>query len=356
MRHAVIMAGGVGTRLWPLSRRNRPKQMVKLVGGISLLRQSYERIATMLPPEQIHVITNRRHMQTIKAELPEIPEQNLYGEPAGRDTANAVGLAAAILHRRDPQAVIGTFTADHVITPIDRFQSAINQAYAAAADHPDALVTIGVRPLRADTNYGYVHRGAKVSDGVYEVKDFTEKPGLAAATKYIASGEYYWNSGMFAWRAKTILDQLHRHLPQSHAAIEEIADAWTTDQREAQLERIYPTLMRISIDFAVMERAERVLVVEMGCEWVDVGSWTAMEAVAPADADGNVSATPRVIHLGSRGNIVVSEDDHLIATIGVDDLVIVHSPDATLICTRRDATGIKELVDNIRREYGEQYL
>jgi len=292
----------------------------------------------------------------VSQELPELPSGNLYGEPVGRDTANAVGLAAAILHEHDPGAVMGVFTADHVIAPLDRFCSAVQQAYETAEQHSDALVTLGIRPTRADTNYGYIHRGARVREGVFEVEEFTEKPSLASATKYLASGEYYWNSGMFVWRTSTILGQLKKHLPQSHAAIQEIASAWRTENRVTKLQSVYPTLMRISIDFAVMERADRVLVVEMGCEWVDVGSWPAIEAVVQADGDGNVSACGRVVHLGSRGNIVVSEEKHLIATIGVDDLVIVHSPDATLICTRRDAQGIKELVDNVRQQFGDDYI
>lgn len=349
------MAGGVGTRLWPLSRKDHPKQILKLFAGTSLLRQCYDRVAACLSADQIHIITNQAHLPIIAKELPELPPANLIGEPVGRDTANAVGLAAAVLAQQDKEAVIGIFPADHVISPLDRFCAAVEQAFAAAEQNPDALVTVGVRPTRADTNYGYIHRGERLADGLYEVKQFTEKPSLAAAMKYVASGEYYWNSGMFAWRASTILNQLKKHLPQSHASILEIAAAWRSDARQSKLESIYPTLMRISIDFAVMERADRVLVVEMGCHWVDVGSWPAIESVIHADGDGNVSACGRVIHLGSRGNIVVCEDKHLIATIGIDDLVIVHSPDATLICTRRDAQGIKELVDNVRQRYGDEY-
>jgi mannose-1-phosphate guanylyltransferase len=291
----------------------------------------------------------------VTKELPELPAANFIGEPAGRDTANAVGLAAAVLAQRDPEAVVGIFPADHVITPLDRFCASVNQAYEAAERNADALVTLGVRPTRADTNYGYIHRGERLDDGLYEVEEFIEKPNVSAAMKFVATGEYYWNSGMFAWRAGTVLDQLKKHLPQSHASIREIAAAWGTDQRQTKLQSIYPTLMRISIDFAVMERADRVLVVEMGCHWVDVGAWPAIEAVVHADGDGNVTACERVVHLGSRGNIVISEDKHLIATIGVDDLVIVHSPDATLICTRRDATGIKELVEMIRQQFGEEF-
>ncbi|MBI4717805.1 MAG: NTP transferase domain-containing protein [Planctomycetes bacterium] len=356
MRHAVIMAGGAGRRLWPLSRNSRPKQLLRIFNGTSLLRQSYERTAALLPPQQINVITNQVYLPVVARELPELPDENLLGEPAGRDTANAVGLAAAILADRDPDAVVGVFTADHIITPLDRFREAADKAFRAAEENPDALVTMGVRPNRPDTAYGYVHRGERIADGVYEVRQFIEKPNLAEAMRYVADGEYYWNSGMFAWRAGTVLDQLRKHLPQSHGPICEIARAWRTPARQDKAGALYPSLMKISIDFAVMERADRVLVVELGCHWVDVGSWPAMESVIEADADHNVTSGGPTLHLGSRGNIVVSEDEHLIATIGVDDLVIVHSPDATLICTKRDAQSIKELVDEVRRVHGEQYL
>lgn len=356
MRHGVIMAGGAGVRLWPLSRKRRPKQVLRLFSGTSLLRQSYERVATCLKPEQINVITNYTHLPFVTEEIPELPAGNLIGEPEGRDTANAVGLAAAVLAKRDPEAVIGVFTADHIITPMDRFCAAIEKAFKVAEEHPDVLVTMGIKPTRPDTNYGYIWRGDRVADNVFEVKKFTEKPTVAKAMKYIGSGEYYWNSGMFVWRASTILDQIKRQLPQTYDAISQIADAWSTDARQTKLETLYPNLMKISIDFAVMEGAERVFVVEMPCHWVDVGSWPALESVVAADDDGNVSACTQVVHLGSRGNIVVSEEKHLIATIGVNDLVIVHAPDATLICKKRDATGIKELVDNVRTKFGDDYL
>lgn len=355
MRHAVIMAGGAGVRLWPLSRRGRPKQVLRLFGKTSLLRQSFERVSAVLPAEQIHVITNRRHLPLVVEELPEIPPGNLIGEPVGRDTANAVGLSAAVIAKGDPDAIIGTFTADHIITPMDRFCLSVEQAFKTAEERPEALVTMGIRPVHPDTNYGYLLRGERVAPGVYKVQKFTEKPTVAKAMKYLASGDYYWNSGMFAWRAQTILGQLEEHLPASHAAVMEIADAWQSDAWTSKIESIYPELMKISIDFAVMEHAVQVLTVEMDCLWVDVGSWPAIESVIDADRDGNVSACERVIHLGSRGNIVVAEDKHLIATIGVEDLVIVHAADVTLICKKRDATGIKELVDNVNKTFGSEY-
>ncbi|MHC5111312.1 MAG: mannose-1-phosphate guanylyltransferase [Planctomycetota bacterium] len=356
MRHAVIMAGGAGVRLWPLSRKKRPKQLLRIFDGKSLLRQSYERVAAMLPPEQINVITNESHIPAIADELNELPPENLFGEPAGRDTANAIGMSAGILAKRDPEAVIGVFTADHIITPIESFKAAVETAFSAAEEHGDALVTMGIKPTRPDTNYGYVCRGRQLSEGVYEVEKFTEKPSVASAMKYLAKGTFYWNSGMFAWQASTILNQLEKALPASHSAAMRIANAWGTPSQKQVLEEVYPSLLKISIDFAVMERADKVLVVEMGCHWVDVGSWPAIESVVEADGDGNVGVGPKVIHLGSRGNIVVTEEDHLIATIGVDDLVIIHSPDATLICTKRDTQCIKELVNNIGESQGDTYL
>jgi mannose-1-phosphate guanylyltransferase len=356
MRHAVIMAGGAGVRLWPLSRRNRPKQTLRVFDGKSLLRHSYERIAGLLAPEQIHVIATEDNLPVVSAEIPELLPANLIGEPVRRDTANAVGLAAAVLHEQDKDAVIGVFTADHLISPTDTFHECVSRAFEMAEQHADALVTLGVRPTRADTNYGYIKRGERLAPGVYQVRKFAEKPSMGAAMKWVASGEYYWNSGMFAWRASTILKQLAKHLPPSHAAMLEIAAAWRTPHRQERLAALYPCLMRISIDFAVMERAEKLIMVELNCHWVDVGSWPAIESVIQADPEGNVTAASHAMHLGSRGNVVVSADDHLIATIGVDDLVIVHSPDATLICTKRDSLGIKELVDNVSEKYGEKYL
>jgi mannose-1-phosphate guanylyltransferase len=356
MRHAVIMAGGAGVRLWPLSRRTRPKQALRLFKGKSLLRQSYERVATMLKAEQIHVITNDSHLPIVSKELPELPAANLIGEPVGRDTAAAVGLSSAVVAKSDPEAVIGIFTADHIITPIDRFCAAVGRAFETAEQHPEALVTMGITPTRPDTNYGYVWRGERVGDGVFMVRKFKEKPDLDTAKEYCASGEYYWNSGMFAWQATTILEKLKENLPQSFEPISRIADMWDTPERQLRLDSLYPDLTKISIDFAVMERAKPVLVVEMDCSWVDVGSWPAIASVIEADSDGNVSSCERVIHQGSHGNIVVSEQEHLVATIGVEDLVIVHSPDATLICRRDDATGIKKLVEEIGRSYGDDYL
>ncbi len=356
MRHAVIMAGGAGTRLWPSSRAARPKQLLRLFGGKSLLRESYERLAALLPPESIYVITGTTHLNLVAEELPELSPDNLFGEPIGRDTVNAVGLAAAILRERDPDGQMGIFTADHIINPVDTFCEAVDAGFNVSADHPDALVTFGIRPASAHVGFGYVKRGEPVVDGVYEVKAFTEKPNITDATRYVSSGKYYWNSGMFAWPVRTILAEIQKHLPHSYEGLTACGQAWDTDKRDDIVSAIYPDLLKISIDFAVMEKAKRVLVVEMNCQWVDVGSWTALEQVVGGDAAGNVAVAQHNINLGSRGNIIVADDDHLVATIGVDDLVIVQSTNATLICTKRDAQGIRELVVKIRELYDDKYL
>ena len=355
MRHAVIMAGGAGLRLWPLSREARPKQLLKLAHGKSLLRLAYERVSLLLEPETIYVITGSRHLEAVARERPEVPEANLFGEPVGRDTANAVGLAAAILRRRDPEATMGVFTADHVITPPDRFAATVAKAFDMAEQYPEALVTMGIVPTRPETGYGYVQRGRRLGDGVFEVQRFTEKPCLDLAKEDVAGGDYYWNSGMFAWRADTILEQLSRHLPEAHLGVSRIADVWDSRHRQEELEAVYPELPKISIDFAVMEKAPRVLVVEMDCQWVDLGSWTALEGVISPDADGNVTAAPRTVTLDARGNVLVSEEDHLIAAFGVEDLVVVHSPDATLVCRKQDAQALKMLIEKVEETTGGRY-
>ncbi|MCZ6697913.1 MAG: mannose-1-phosphate guanylyltransferase [Planctomycetota bacterium] len=354
-RAAVIMAGGAGTRLWPLSRRNRPKQLLRIVEGRSLLRIAFERLRSFLPDTDIYVIALAEHLPAIGKELPEILEQNLIGEPVGRDTANAVALSAAILHRRDPETTMGVFTADHLIRPTDRFAETVRLGFKTADENPDALVTFGIKPTHPETGFGYVHRGDALRPGVWNVKAFREKPDLDTARQYVASGDYYWNSGMFAWKTRTILGQLADHLPQTHDAAVRMAGAWHSPDGMKLAAEVYPELDRISIDFAVMEKAPSVLVVEMNVEWIDVGSWTALPSVVGQDRDDNTVAIERLVQLDSRGNVFVSEDDHLIAAIGVKDLVVVHSRDATLICHKDQAQRIKEMVGELQARYDDRY-
>ncbi|MBN2563173.1 MAG: NTP transferase domain-containing protein [Phycisphaerae bacterium] len=354
-KYAVIMAGGAGTRLWPLSRRNRPKQLLHIVEGRSLIYKAFERLNAAFSPSDIYVIAMADHLPVIAEELPALPSENLIGEPVGRDTANAVALAAAILHEKSPDSVMGVFTADHVIRPTAKFVEIIKRGFAAAVEDADALVTFGIKPTEPHTGLGYIERGGPHTPGVWTVKSFKEKPDLDTARRYVASGDYYWNSGMFVWRTATILEQLRQHLSPSHAAVLRLAEAWNTDDGRLLAEELYPGLEKISIDFAVMEKAPKVLVVEMALDWLDIGNWTALPSVLGADSFGNTKALKRAATLSSDGNIFVTEEDHLIAAIGIKDLVVVHSPDATLVCRKDQIQRIKDLVADLDQEYDGLY-
>lgn len=356
MRHAVIMAGGKGMRLWPLSRKDRPKQLLRLFEGKSLLRHAYARLRTMFPAGQIHVIAAEEHIAAIEEDLPELPVENILGEPAVRDTANAICLAAAILQKKDPEAIVGIFTADHIIRPVETFAARVDDAYRMAAEHPEAIALLGIKPSLPHTGLGYIHRGEKIAAGISWVKEFKEKPDLATAKQYLDSGEYYWNSGMFVWQAKTVLDEFARHLPDSHTKLSQVAFEWPTDKARQLASQVYPTLKKISFDYAVMERAQKVIVVELPCEWVDVGSFSTLESLYKADEAGNICVgEAQLAGLGAVGNIIVSEDEHLIAAVGVEDLIIVHTSDATLICRKMDAQRIKDLASRLETEFGGKY-
>ena len=352
---AVIMAGGSGTRLWPLSRRNRPKQLLRIVQGRSLIYSAFERLRLVFQPGDIYVIALAEHLPAMTAELPLLPPENFIGEPVGRDTANAVALAASILHEKDPDTIMGVFTADHLIKPADKFAETLRHGLLVAADHGDALITFGIKPAEPHTEMGYVQRGEPVAPGVWAVRSFKEKPDLDTARQYVTSGDYYWNSGMFVWKTATILERLRENLPESHAVTQRLAKAWHDPAGPDLARELYPGLRKISIDYAVMEKALKVLVVEMAVDWMDLGSWTALAAALGFDSMGNVKALKRLAAMFSRNNILVAEDEHLIAAIGVENLVVVHSPDATLVCHRNQLAQIKDLVAQIERDYGGFY-
>jgi mannose-1-phosphate guanylyltransferase len=365
MQYGVIMAGGAGTRLWPLSRSDRPKQLLPVVRGRSLLQLSYERLRGLLPPDRIFVCTGAAHGQAVLDNLPELPKENLLGEPAGRDTANAVGFPAAVLHHRDPDAVTAVVTADHVIEPVEKFQAALKTAFDVAAAQPASLVTFGIIPTFGHTGLGYIHRGESLSsrgNSAFRVLSFKEKPDKATADRYVESGRYYWNSGMFVWRCDTVLSELQAHLPQSYRGLMQIAQTWDTPRRDAVLKEVYPELPKISIDYAVMEPASQgrgkaqVVVVEMPVQWLDVGSWPALAETLQTDGHNNATDCPVCVLVDSDDNIVISEDPaHLITTVGISDMIIVHTRDATLVCPKREAQRVKELVARVREKYGERY-
>jgi mannose-1-phosphate guanylyltransferase len=367
MEYGVIMAGGSGTRLWPLSRKSLPKQLLPVVKGRSLLQLSYERLRGLLPAERIYVCTASSHRDAVLANLPELPPDNLLGEPVPRDTANAVGFPAGVLLAKDKDAVMVIVTADHVIEPIADFQKAIRAAFEVVAQHPDSLVTFGIVPSHGDVGLGYIQRGDELPTtgdvrGAFRVLAFKEKPDKPTADRYVESGRYYWNSGMFIWRCDTVLGELKRHLPTAHAGVQRIAQAWASPQRDAVLNDVYPTLPKISIDFAVMEPASlgkgkaKVVTVEMHVNWLDVGSWPALAETLHKDDHDNAIECPTSLFVDSDNNIVVSSDpEHLVSTIGISDTIIVHTNDITMVCPKDQSQRVKELVVKAREKYGEKY-
>jgi mannose-1-phosphate guanylyltransferase len=365
VRHAVIMAGGSGTRLWPLSRAERPKQLLDVVAGgnggaHSLLAEAFERLRAVLPAEQIWVCTAARYGAQVAAALPELRADRLILEPVARDTANAVGLAAALVADVDPDAELAVVSADHVIRPVDRFAAVLETAYEALAARPRSLVTLGITPTSPATGFGYVQRGAATEvDGVAEAASFREKPDRATAEEYLASGQYLWNSGMFVWRARTVLDALAEHLPESADGLARIVAAPAGPARERVLAEVFPTLPKISVDYAVLEPAAaepgRVLVADLDVDWLDVGSWPALAHPLETDEAGNAVRGPAVVVDGA-GNIVFSDDpDHLVALVGVRDSVVVHTADVTMVCAVSDAERVKQLLAAVGERYGPRF-
>jgi mannose-1-phosphate guanylyltransferase len=363
MLHAMIMAGGGGTRFWPRSREARPKQFLALGGDRTLLQMALDRVEAQVPPERSWVVTAAAYVAETGRQLPNLPPDHVVGEPFRRDTAAAVALGAALIAREDPSATILVTPADHVIEPVQEFRRAAHVAEQMAEEHPNALITFGIPPTYPAVGYGYIHRARELTTrqgvSVYRVRGFKEKPPESLAEEYVASGEYFWNAGIFVWRAATILDALRQLKPAMHEAVERIADAWRTPRRDEVLRREFDPIERTSIDFAVMEHAaeagKEVLAVQATYRWDDVGSWSALERMNPQDADGNtVLGTHAGLH--TRDCLIVGEEGRLIATIGVDNLLIVQDGNATLVADKREEAAVKQLVDLLKKRGLERYL
>ncbi len=359
MLHAMIMAGGGGTRFWPRSRQKRPKQFLTLTGERTLIQEARDRIEAQVRPEHTWVITAKMHCEEVGRQLAGVPAGNIVGEPCGRDTAACIGLGAALIARHDPAAAMLVMSADHLIEPAQEFRRAVHVAAGLADEHPKALITFGITPTYPATGYGYIHRGAKIADrqgvSTFRVQRFREKPNSEQAEQLLATGEYFWNAGIFAWKTSAILQALKDHQPKLHAALRQIADAWTTPQRDAVFQREYEALEKISIDYAVLEKAKEVLVVEAPFRWDDVGSWLALERLHPQDADGN---TIQGLHCGinTKSCVVVADAGTLIGTVGVANLLIIQDGDAILVADRREEGNIKHLVELLKKNGLENYL
>lgn len=356
--YALIMAGGGGTRLWPLSRGSTPKQFLPLVEEDSMFRVSVTRLAPLFPPDHIYVVAGERYAESLRADAPEIPQSNFIFEPSARDSAPAAALGAAVIAKRDPQATIVILTADHHIADKHGFRNALASAYELAQS--GTIVTLGIKPDHPSTGFGYIRRGDPITEinglPCYKSLGFTEKPDAARAAEFIASGEYSWNSGMFVWTAETAFREYERQQPKMSASIRKIQDAVDTPHYRQVLTEHWDNIDKISIDYAVMEKAERMAVIPVDFGWSDVGSWSALYDVLDQDEYGNITkgGIPHRIDIKSSNTLVFS--DKMVVTIGVDDLIIVQTDDAILICHKERSQDVKKVVEQLKEQQLSQYL
>jgi mannose-1-phosphate guanylyltransferase len=350
-----------------MSRGHLPKQLIPFIGGKSLLQLAYERLEGLVPPERVWICAGRQHRDAILRALPRVSPEHFLGEPEGRDTVNAVGFGAAVLQREDPEAVVAVFTADHRIEPVHTFREIVRAGYDVAEQVERGLVTFGITPTEPSTAYGYLELGRALDGGgaftqsAREVTKFHEKPDRKTAEKYLSAGaeRFLWNSGMFVWRAATLMECLRRYEPANHEGLETIAAAWGSPRRDEVVTEVYPLLKKISVDYAVMEPASgdpdiRVAAVPMPLEWLDVGSWPSFKAICRSDERGNrLGGGLHLLHESSDTLVASSDPEHLIAAVGCRDLLIIHTPDATLVCRADDAEAIKEVHGLVRERFGE---
>ena len=362
MEYAVIMAGGAGQRLWPLSREKRPKQVLKILDGQTLLRRCFERLSPIFDTRNIIVLTNAGYADLVRENLPELPFNNVIAEPAMRDTAGTIGLSAVVLNKYDPEATIAVVTADQVIEPADVFRQALKDAMAFVNNNPTDIVTFGVHPTFPNTQLGYIkcntpqtHPGS--NNEIYKVEAFREKPDEKTAKQYLDTGQYFWNAGMFVWKAKTILANLEKFLSEAIEPLQNIQADWDGPNQQKALQEWYLKLPKISIDFAVMEKAEQVYAIKLDCRWLDMGSFASLADIISSDKDKNIIVAGSNEVLDCKNSIFITEDKgHLIAAIGLENIVVAHSPDATLICHADQTHRLKDMLELIRQHTGEKFL
>jgi len=358
--YAVIMAGGGGTRLWPISRKDRPKQLLPLLGEETLFQSTVNRLTDLLPPERILVVTVADQAGELQAQVPSIPAGNYLIEPAPRGTASVVGLAATVLKKRDPQAVMAVLPSDHFIRNNDLFHYLLRAAFEIA--QRKYLVTLGIAPSYPSTAYGYIQQGEPLSGDfkypVYKVRRFKEKPDEKTAQEFLRLRDHSWNSGMFIWRADVILAQIEKRMPKLAAALNTISAAWDTPRQQQALDSGWKDLKSETIDYGVMEHAENVAVLPAGgLGWNDIGSWDTLFDVLFQDMNGNVAVSAQHLALETHNTLVYgSGHERLIVTIGIDDTVIVDAGDILLVCKSDQAQKVREVVEHLRKHQQENYL
>ncbi len=356
-RFAVIMAGGKGERFWPLSTSKHPKQLLALAGDKALIAQAVERLDGLIPPENVFVVTNADLVEATRAAAPMLPPENIVGEPIGRDTAAAVACGGALVGARDPKAVFAVLTADQVMGDLDIFKATLRGGMALAGEN-EILVTIGIQPAFPSTGFGYIESGADFAKagGVQFKKAvrFVEKPALAKAQEYLASGRFFWNSGMFIWSVPTLAKAFAMHCPEMKTLMDELTAYAKRGEISVGLEKIYPALGKISVDYALMEKADNIVMACGTFAWDDVGSWPALESHFPQDADGN-TLIGTCEQIDSKNNIIYSKD-RLTAVIGAENLIVVQADGVTLVCPKEKAQEIKKMLARLRERGSYDHL
>ncbi|UCH65525.1 MAG: mannose-1-phosphate guanylyltransferase [Ignavibacterium sp.] len=352
--YAVIMAGGVGSRFWPRSKKKTPKQLLKIFGENSMIRDTVNRLKGIIQPENIYIITNKLQMSGVLTQLHELPVENIIEEPFGRNTAACIGLASILIRKKDPDAVTLILPADHIIKGEKEFHDTLLSA-AKFADESEAIVTIGIPPTRPETGYGYIQIDENpVSDSVYKVLTFAEKPNYQTAVRFVDSGDFFWNSGMFIQKIDVILAEMKEYMPDLHEGLMTISEAIGNPDYQDVLTNVYGRLKKISIDYGIMEHSQKVYLIKGNFDWSDVGSWEAVYELSIKDENGNSKVGN--VYLDTAFDSYVYSPDRLTALIGVDNLIVINDEDALLICRRDKAQDVKKVVDYLQINKLSEYL
>lgn len=359
MLHAVIMAGGSGTRFWPASRQAKPKQLLAMGSKTTMLQATYARLQGLVSSEHILVLTNEQLTDAVREQAPTLPVEHIIGEPFKRDTAPCIGVAASLVVAADPDGVMVVMPSDHVISPKADFHRALKAGVDLVNAHPDQIVTFGIKPTYPAESFGYIQRGAAIEASqdvsAFSVECFREKPKREVAEEYLSAGTFYWNSGIFLWKARTILDALKEYEPEMYEHLDRISQSIGSAEFTATFRQEFEKIQGKSIDFAVMERYPTVSVIEAPFSWDDVGSWQAIARLIDPDENGN-AVEGNFLPIDSKDMIVRSDDGHLVVTIGMQDTIVVHTPDATLVAPKSEEERVREVVQQLKELGHAQYL
>ncbi len=352
--YAVIMAGGVGSRFWPRSREKTPKQLLKIFGEHTMIQDTVLRISKLISPENIFIVTNKVQKEEIKKQLTNVPAQNIIVEPFGKNTAACIGLASIIIHNFQPQAVSVVLPADHIIRDEDAFIKTISKAIDFAYKSK-GLITIGIQPTRPETGYGYIQRKEEeIEENIFKVKTFAEKPSYQTAEKFLASGDFVWNSGIFIWRVDVILEEIKKYMPDLYEGLEKLQKSLLKDDFHKQLELVYGMLRSISIDYGVMEKSDRVYVIRSTFGWSDVGSWEEVYQLSHKDENGN--SVNGLCFLDGVKNSYIHSEGKLTAILGLENIIVINTDDALLIASRTHSQDVKKIVDYLKLKKMNDYL